>query len=148
MVWRSKQEGNHARLSITTSIMLYIILNQIKILVTVRANMVRNKSLLAVTLSGLPKSNQCFDSSHRYRNCTNTNKANIKIQHIGKGRLFIWFYQEKENVNVYILNVLVTLIFKTHYTKMHGRGSNPRPPAHGANALTTEPPLRKLYLIF
>ena len=25
-------------------------------------------------------------------------------------------------------------------------GSNPRPPAHGANALTTEPPLTYLYL--
>ena len=29
-----------------------------------------------------------------------------------------------------------------------GRGSNPRPPAHGANALTTEPPLRCVKQIY
>ena len=61
----------------------------------------------------------------------------IKIQYTGKFDMLTYFFGTN---SVVVLSPDCT-IFITSFV-WRGRGSNPRPPAHGADALTTEPPLR------
>ena len=64
--------------------------------------------------------------------------------------LFFWtrFWEEREARPVLICSApskeASGTIFITSLV-WRGRGSNPRPPAHGANALTTKPPLLQIW---